>query len=264
MLLVAFLITVAVSVTAAPRPPDDSQTCSVNSEISLVGDGEPHQRYKYVQMTYPKNCADNVGCEIAATEVEGVSTAFSVSASVGGWFGAEFQVSKYAESGEVANCQGEPYDKICVLWRFAHTAYTVQKWSEGCAMKNIPDRTTDPYMIASPNANGRGSGYVCGKNEQCMSKGHYFWANFPGVVEGGPQEFPYSTKVEDINAKPMTQNEDFGTDAWGRGAGGFTDPDVILRPIRTGGPRQQPNTKLTPNGSRLKKVALSPQRAAIS
>lgn len=36
-------------------------------------DEQPHQNYKYIQLTSNTDCNGNVGCEIARTEVEGTS-----------------------------------------------------------------------------------------------------------------------------------------------------------------------------------------------
>ncbi|PGH12221.1 hypothetical protein AJ79_04401 [Helicocarpus griseus UAMH5409] len=185
----------------------------------LVGDGSIHQRYKYVQLTDPMNCGSLSGCEIAATEVEGTSTSWSVTTSLEKWIGlgVSYEIAQYAESGQVGNCAGLEYEKICTLYRFAHTAYEVNTWMQ--ARGEILDFKRQ--WIASPNGNSKGNGYMCGKGNQCMSKGHYFWANFPSVVHGGPQKFPFDPKTETFNAFPLEDNEKYGgSDAENMGAGG--------------------------------------------
>ncbi|PGG97364.1 hypothetical protein AJ79_09237 [Helicocarpus griseus UAMH5409] len=230
MLISTLFLAVAASVVAFPATSLDKRqhggfpasVCSNKVHHKLVGDGKPHQRYKYVQVTTSHTCLGNEDCEMAASKAQGTSTSWSASMSGYGWISGGFEVSKYEETGEVANCLGKAGDVVCVLWRFAHTAYKVKSWKEGCS--NAAGKGPDVYMIASPNKDGLGSSYVCGRNKQCKAKGRYFWANFPKAVEGGPQDFPFSAKIEHINARPMENNEDYGgSDAWNRGTGGNTE-----------------------------------------
>lgn len=89
--------------------------------------------------------------------------------SVDGWISGGFEVTEYAESGEVSNCQGETGDVICVFWRAAYTDYTVSV-EDLCTLE-----PTFETVLSSPNANGLGSTYLCAKNHQCVNEGYEFW-----------------------------------------------------------------------------------------
>ncbi|KAK3055385.1 hypothetical protein LTR09_003939 [Extremus antarcticus] len=160
-------------------------------EIVLAGDGN---NYKYMQLTDNNDCNGNVGCEIAETEVEGRSFSWSVGVSIDGWINGGFEVSEYEETGQVSNCQGEPQDVICVYWRAAYTDYTVDA-HDLCGVE--PEYQT---VIQSPNSNGVGSTYLCGRNAQCQNRGFEFWNTRyalayggppDGAPVGGPQRYPF-------------------------------------------------------------------------
>lgn len=89
--------------------------------------------------------------------------------SIDGWINGGFEVSEYEETGQVSNCQGEPQDVICVYWRAAYTDYTVDA-HDLCGVE--PEYQT---VIQSPNSNGVGSTYLCGRNAQCQNRGFEFW-----------------------------------------------------------------------------------------
>jgi hypothetical protein len=82
-------------------------------------------------------------------------------------------VSEYAETGQVANCQGETKDVICVFWRAAYTDYAVHRRDQ-CGFAN-PAEYDD--VISSPNTGDKGSAYLCGRGAQCKNKGHEFIVN---------------------------------------------------------------------------------------
>lgn len=76
--------------------------------------------------------------------------------SVDGWISGGFEVTEYAESGEVRSCQGETGEVICVFWHAAaYTAYTVSV-EDLCALE-----PTFEMVISSPNVNGLVSTYLC-------------------------------------------------------------------------------------------------------
>ncbi|KAL6855554.1 hypothetical protein ACO1O0_006703, partial [Amphichorda felina] len=136
------------------------------------------------------------GCEIARSETEGQSVSVSASISGNGWISAGFEVSEYEESGETQACSGNRGETICVFWRAAYTAYTVQRQPKVCC-----EIEGDPVhkVITSPNKNGLGSAAICGRNRQCHSKGHSYWNNMErqnkgATLEGGPQEWHWGNK----------------------------------------------------------------------
>jgi hypothetical protein len=82
-------------------------------------------------------------------------------------------VTEYTETGQVANCQGETGDVICVYWRAAYTEYAVTQFDQ-CGFASPLRYDT---VIASPNTNNKGSSYLCGRGAQCKNKGHEFTVN---------------------------------------------------------------------------------------
>lgn len=103
----------------------------------------------------------------------GRSFSWSGGVSTGGWISGGFEVSEYAETGQVANCQGETKDVICVFWRAAYTDYAVHRRDQ-CGFAN-PAEYDD--VISSPNTGDKGSAYLCGRGAQCKNKGHEFIVN---------------------------------------------------------------------------------------
>ncbi|KAL4724756.1 hypothetical protein ACLX1H_008202 [Fusarium chlamydosporum] len=67
--------------------------------------------------------------------------------------------------------------------------YTVDTQGYTCCQKSGNIFQT---VITSPNKNNQGSSAICGRNEQCKSKGTSYWNNMERVnggvtVSGGPQ-----------------------------------------------------------------------------
>lgn len=146
--------------------------------------------------------------------MEGTSTEWSASISADGWISAGFAVSDYEESGEVQTCYGGQSETICVWYRFAHTAYTVQNWYKPCSSLGPGEweKSGDEYVIASPNKDSVGSGSICGKDAQCKSKGHKFWPETPSLIPGEPQDFPIKSDEENSMLWPPEKSMDFGDD----------------------------------------------------
>jgi hypothetical protein len=110
----------------------------------------------------------------ASTDLrKGRSIGWSAGISGGGWISGGFEVTEYTETGQVANCQGETGDVICVFWRAAYTDYTVNQFDQ-CGYAS-PIEYDD--VISSPNTNDKGSAYLCGRGAQCKNQGHEFVVN---------------------------------------------------------------------------------------
>ncbi|CAF3453605.1 unnamed protein product [Fusarium graminearum] len=199
MFKLASITTIALAAIANAMPQGigtGSNACPPGCKTKDVFESktpDPHQTYFYQQMTNNHQCGKNGGCEISKSEVEGQSVSLSASISGDGWISAGFEVSEYQESGEAQTCYGEPGDTICVWWRTANTMYTVDVQYYKCCQKS---GGLTPQVITSPNSNNQGSSAICGRNEQCHTKGHSYWNNMErsngGVtVSGGPQEWKF-------------------------------------------------------------------------
>ena len=145
-----------------------------------VSSKQPHQNYQYKQLTDPLDCDPDRTCEIASTTVKGTSFGWSAGGSVDGWISGGFEGSEYEESGQVANCQGEAGDTICVWWRAGYTSYMVQTMRK-CQINETP--SGDPFYILSPNSNGVGGSYICAKNEKCRERDFEYWNDSKFILE---------------------------------------------------------------------------------
>lgn len=155
---------------------------------TLITTSQVHQNYLYKQLTDPLDCDENPACEIASTTVQGATFSWSAGGSVAGWISGGYEVGEYVESGQVANCAGDPGDIICVWWRAGYTSYQVQT-KRSCLGSSDMDIGEQFYML-SPNKNGLGSSYICAKNDKCRNVGYEFWNDSMSFVT-------YADKVDD-------------------------------------------------------------------
>ena len=95
-------------------------------------------------------------------------------------------MTEYSETGQVANCQGETGDSLCVFWRAAYTDYSVHQ-RDVCGFAN-PAQYDD--VISSPNSNGQGSTYLCGLGAQCHNIGYEFIVNSKSFDEHAQSPSP--------------------------------------------------------------------------
>ncbi|KAI1172802.1 hypothetical protein F4777DRAFT_581564 [Nemania sp. FL0916] len=156
----------------------------------LVGDGNPHQWYKYKQVTGNVDCGDG-DCSSATSK----TTTYSLNwgASLKGknsWAGFDFGVSISESTGQVETCSGGKGDTVCVYWRQAYTAYSVQDYKVGTDGNLVKDG--DRYTMWSPNKDEVGSGHVCGRNDRCKQTGNEFWGSTKDTKAppGGPRPYP--------------------------------------------------------------------------
>ncbi|PGH22912.1 hypothetical protein AJ80_02961 [Polytolypa hystricis UAMH7299] len=199
---VAMLASVALAAPTSPlntSPLESRQMipgCFPSSETRLVGNGDPWQHYKYVQLTLRNGCAEADSCETSASQVQGLATSWSATITGAGWIGGGYAVTEYTESGQTGTCTASTGNAVCVWWRFAHTAYRVQRFENTCRASDggslVPVGAS--YVITSPNANNLGSSYICGVGSQCKSPGHQFWSI--DLIQGGPQDYSYDDAHE--------------------------------------------------------------------
>ncbi|CEJ95201.1 hypothetical protein VHEMI10696 [[Torrubiella] hemipterigena] len=175
----------------------DGGNGALNDQIigtARVGDGDPHQAYRYTQVTSTITCApdEQEGCSISRQDAKYYAVQFSGGISAL-WINAGFAVTQTTATGQTGTCNGGAGDTICVWYRTAHTAYTVQKYAYYWRFQQVQDGTKvdAPYVIWSPNANGVGDGYVCALNKDCWNQGGVWWGK--SGPAGGPQLYPGNT-----------------------------------------------------------------------
>ncbi|KAK2616693.1 hypothetical protein QQS21_000305 [Conoideocrella luteorostrata] len=158
-----------------------------------VGDGNPHQNYLYTQVTDYTECNDG-DCSTGHEESNSHTIKYSATFGYGEWISAGFEVSEAQSTGQVNTCHAKKGDRVCVWWRTAHTAYTVQTYRHNAAFSPTKgNKIGQPTVIKSPNKNHVGSGYICGRGDQCDTKGEEKWGNITPF--GGPQPFPKNAKA---------------------------------------------------------------------
>ncbi|KAL1896310.1 hypothetical protein Sste5346_004693 [Sporothrix stenoceras] len=151
------------------------------SNTVRVGDGNPHQNNMNIQLSAPMDCGGN-RCEVGHSESRSITLSWTASAAATQWISAEFDVVSSIGTGNDYTCKGDAGDWLCVWKNQGQTAYTVQnKDSNECASPNYGS----PFVMWSPNADGRGSHYYCVHGrDYCRNEGDR-WLETDGRA-GGP------------------------------------------------------------------------------
>ncbi|KAK9415860.1 hypothetical protein SUNI508_09989 [Seiridium unicorne] len=192
MLLFHKFALLAPVVTAVPQYWGDSWGLATFTTAVNVGDGNPHQRYHYKQLTHQTDCSDGP-CEIAYLDAQSYEIGFSGDLLGADWISGGFSVTQSHQTGNTPNCQSKPdeeQDILCVWFRTAHTAYTVQNWKHDLNQNPTDgDKDGDPHVLTSPNDKNVGHAYVCGRGDRCKEQGAEFWGS--SAPAGGPTAYPF-------------------------------------------------------------------------
>ncbi|KLO91508.1 uncharacterized protein LW93_8756 [Fusarium fujikuroi] len=140
-------------------------------EPRLDGDGWPHQRYYYQQLSEVGHCSKTQGCSVTSSNTESISKGWSATVNLPIWISGGYSVSKSWGTGAAYGCNGGAGDQVCVWYRVAHTAYTVRE-PRGLSKK---DMHGPQIVIASPNKNNEGGGFQCATGKNCVHKGAMYW-----------------------------------------------------------------------------------------
>jgi hypothetical protein len=156
-------------------------TCISNTDVVLVGDGNPHQNFLHKQISENNNCGAAPSCSVGETK----TTSFTIGFSGGGskWVSGGFDVSKSWSTGNTYSCNGAKGDTVCIWYNTAHTAYTVRSTTTSSCYTPNNGQAGDPYVLKSPNSQNRGGGYYCVIGT-CRAKGDEYWDNSGRA--GGP------------------------------------------------------------------------------
>ncbi|EQL02562.1 hypothetical protein G6O67_004188 [Ophiocordyceps sinensis] len=134
-------------------------------EPVLVGDGDPHQHWRYVQTTGNVHCGDE-GCSIGSSKGQTVSA--SISGKLSAWASLGFNVGSSFSIGTSTSCSGKAHQTICEWYKVAYTSYNVclTSWKKGCHER---------FVIRSPNNNNQGGRYCVHGPGYCRYKGAKYW-----------------------------------------------------------------------------------------
>lgn len=137
----------------------------------LDGDGWPHQRYYYEQLSEVGYCSKTEGCSVSTSSTKTTTKSWSATVALPIWISGGYSVAKSWAFGASYSCNGGPGDAACVWYRVAHTAYTV-RMPKGLTRKGMHG---PQIVIASPNKHNIGGGFECATGKDCVHKGAMFW-----------------------------------------------------------------------------------------
>ncbi|KAK4451073.1 hypothetical protein QBC34DRAFT_437048 [Podospora aff. communis PSN243] len=150
----------ATPTTLVPR----QRVCEIVSlSTERVGNGNPHQNPKHIQLSIPFNCTtpggDGRPCVLEHSQQTSYSIGWEASISGAGWITGGFSVQKEVSTGTTAGCTGIKGDYFAVWKKVGQTAYTVrQKRTPNCG---LPVTYGPNYIIWSPNSGEANSNFYC-------------------------------------------------------------------------------------------------------
>ncbi|KAK4212798.1 hypothetical protein QBC37DRAFT_374737 [Rhypophila decipiens] len=124
------------------------RVCEISSqETYRIGDGNPHQNPKHIQVSQVKRCTQGT-CTVGYAEGRSFAINWSTSLSVGGWISGGFAVEKTHHTGTYSECNGLPWEWMAVWKSVGQTAYTVEtKTNNRCGNPGYSGH----YVMWSPN-----------------------------------------------------------------------------------------------------------------
>ncbi|KAF5597285.1 uncharacterized protein FSUBG_8561 [Fusarium subglutinans] len=141
-----------------------------NKQPNLDGNGWPHQRYYYEQLSEVGYCSETQGCSVSTSNTKTISKTYSATINFP-WISGGYSVAKSWAFGASYSCNGGPGDRVCVWYRIAHTAYTA-RMPKGRSRKGLHG---PQGVIASPNVENKGGGFQCATGKNCAHKGATYW-----------------------------------------------------------------------------------------
>lgn len=120
------------------------------------------------------SCGAAPSCTVGYSESEGITIGFTATTDFGmeHFITAGFMVQMTWNTGTDYHCGGEAGDTVCIWYKTAHTAYTVNQF-----FKSRCDGTSwlgDPWVLISPNQDNDGGGQYCVVGT-CRHMGSAYW-----------------------------------------------------------------------------------------
>ncbi|KAF5614753.1 hypothetical protein F52700_13625 [Fusarium sp. NRRL 52700] len=144
---------------------------------NLDGNGWPHQRYFYKQVSETVQCGNNETCTV--TRDKGVTMAYGATGTAIPVFASfGFTVSESIVSGNGYCCHGTTGQKVCIWHKVAYTSYTVRMparrkifpWNKTHSKKH-----NEQISIAAPNNYNGGGGFLCRYDDECRTDAFEYW-----------------------------------------------------------------------------------------
>lgn len=142
-----------------------------------AGDGNPHQNYKFQQVSPTFTCAEH---ECSVTQQYSVTTGWS--ANVGGALYASlgFSVSDSRTDGTSYTCSSKSHGRACVWHQTDLTAYTATErdWFCSGGFAGLPCRVSRPIrdvIIFAPNKRQCGLTSHCREGSDCAYEGAEYY-----------------------------------------------------------------------------------------
>lgn len=120
-----------------------------------------------------QTCAQKGNCYVA----KGEEVSVTIEAEIGGagpWMSGGFGVSKTRSSSIERGCYGDVGDTVCQWVKTHHTAYTVTTTTRGQCGPFSSEKTSDPYVIRSPNSGSMAIEWYCVVNT-CRGPDDRYW-----------------------------------------------------------------------------------------
>lgn len=162
------------------------QTCLESPQVENVGNGNPHQNYKHIQLTQTLRCGATPNRMAYFENGKSWTVGFEASISAAGWITGGFAVQRTLSTGDGYQCPGASNNNVCVWLKMAHTAYTVHKRTfNTCSWRYSPWGPN--YILSSPNIGNRGGRWYCVEGTYCRNQRDYYWdRTSKEVTPGGP------------------------------------------------------------------------------
>ncbi|KAK3331342.1 hypothetical protein B0H66DRAFT_587557 [Apodospora peruviana] len=142
-----------------------TRLCETSPRIHFterVGNGNPHQNPRHVQLSEPMECPPNNGCEIGHSNARSYSVGWSAGISPFGWISGGFAVQETIETGNTHTCYGSPRDFFAIWKCQGQTAYTVRNaWRARPGCGTGSGISSSNFVIWSPNEQNRQGFYYC-------------------------------------------------------------------------------------------------------
>lgn len=131
------------------------------------------------------DCKGASQCNVGHEQSKSFSIGFEATAAVP-WFSGGFAVQKSWTTGNTYQCTGTKWQTVCIKYRTAMTAYTINTGSYW-ACNGATIWKPENVIMWSPNQGNKGGAYYCEIGAKCIKQGQaWMQTEGYGVRPGGP------------------------------------------------------------------------------
>lgn len=122
------------------------------------------------------DCGEATECSVGHEVSKSYTVGWSGGVSGFDFFSGGFEVQESWATGDTYTCTGKTGETVCVWYIVAHTAYTVDSWTEypGCPTGQPIEK--ERAVIKAPNKDNAGGKYDCRIGAECRTQGDNYWA----------------------------------------------------------------------------------------